>query len=281
MGNFVTKKRLDIPNAVHTPGAITSEWGGSSDRLNLVVFRLNRQSYALPVEHVMQIILMVAITSIPQVSDVVEGVINVHGAPVPVVNLGRHLGLRETPLQLYTPILLLRVGEWTVGLIVDEVLDVLSFAGDQIARPADILPEELGEAAVLQGLAYSEGGMVLLLDPDHLFRPEQMQVLAQVTDILAEEADEEISTRIPTAAYDIPVAEMGLSKRVMGHLERGGVENVGQVLEHLSEGNEGLLNLDGIGLKSLTEVREALDRLGLLPAAEETDLDKPAREIEA
>ena len=68
---------------------------------------------------------------------------------------------------------------------------------------------------------------------------------------------------IPTAAYDLPVEEIGLSKRVLDHLKRGGVENVGHVLELLAEGDEGLLKLDGIGPRSLAEVKESLEQLDL------------------
>ncbi|HEY74897.1 MAG TPA: transcription termination/antitermination protein NusA [Thermoflexia bacterium] len=72
--------------------------------------------------------------------------------------------------------------------------------------------------------------------------------------------------RIPPAAYDIPITEIGLSQRVLGHLQRGGIENVGQLMEHLAEGDEGLLKLDGIGPKALSEVHNALDQLDLPPA---------------
>jgi len=148
----------------------------------------------------MQIISMIAITPIPQVSDVVEGIINVHGKIVPVVNLGHHLGLQKTPLQLYTPILLVKIGEGTVGLIVDKVTDVLSFSGEQITRPADILPEGLGQAPVLQGLTYNEKNMVSLLDLDHLFRPGQMQALTQAIEALSENEDEEKTAEEATKA---------------------------------------------------------------------------------
>jgi purine-binding chemotaxis protein CheW len=171
----------------------------SSDQWNLVVFRLARQSYALPVEHVMQIISMVAITPIPQVSDVVEGIINVRGAIVPVVNLSHHLGLQKTHLQLYTPILLTQTNEGIVGLIVDEVTNVFSFPNDQITRPVDILPEGLGQAPVLQGLTYSEGNMVSLLDLNHLFLPDQMQALAQAMDALSKSMAEEKPAEEATA----------------------------------------------------------------------------------
>jgi len=172
--------------------------GGASDRQNLVVFRLAGQSYALLVERVIQIISMVTITPIPQVSDVVEGIINVHGKIVPVVNLGHHLGLQKTLLQLYTPILLAKIGEGTVGLIVDEVTDVRGFSGDQITRPSDILPEGLGQVPVLQGLTYNEKNMVSLLDLDHLFQPGQMQALTQAIEALSENEDGETTAEEAT-----------------------------------------------------------------------------------
>jgi purine-binding chemotaxis protein CheW len=153
--------------------------GNPAEQRTLVAFRLDQQTYALHIEPIMQIIEMVTIMPIPQISNAVEGIINVRGAPVPVVNLRRYLGLPEATLQLHTPIILAQVGELMVGLIVDEVLDVLSLPGGQIARPAEILPEGLGEAPILQGLAHTPDGMLLLLDLEHLFLPHQAQVLAQ------------------------------------------------------------------------------------------------------
>lgn len=89
----------------------------------------------------------------------------------------------------------------------------------------------------------------------------------------------EARARIPAAAYEIPLAEIGLSSRVLAHLQRSKLTNVGQLLEHLAEGDEGLLRLEGIGPKALTEVREALDRLDLQPA--EPEVVEVAAEVEA
>lgn len=155
-----------------------------ADQRNLVAFRLDRQTYALPIEPIVQIIEMVTITPIPQVSSRLEGVINVRGTLVPVVNLRRYLGLPEAALQLHTPVVLAQVGQLMVGLIVDEVLDVLSLPDSQITRTADIMPEGLGKASILQGLAHTPDSMVLLLDLDQLFLPDQVQALAQVVETL-------------------------------------------------------------------------------------------------
>jgi len=175
--------------------------GHPSDQHDLVIFRLDRQTYALPITSIVQIIEMVTITPIPQIGNTaVEGVINVHGAAVPVVNLRRHFGLPEAALGLYTPIILAQIGEQTVGLIVDRVLDVLSLPAERVTRIVDILPEGLGQVPVLRGLAHiqhlpspwtgrqarptdeiregDEGESladeaVFLLDPEHLFLPRR------------------------------------------------------------------------------------------------------------
>jgi N utilization substance protein A len=89
---------------------------------------------------------------------------------------------------------------------------------------------------------------------------------------------DEARALIPGAAYDIPIAEIGISGRVLAHLERGGLENAGQLLERLAEGDEGLLMLDGIGPKSLAEVREALDRLEFPEAEVEVEVEAVVEE---
>ncbi len=151
---------------------------------NLVTFRLDRQTCALPIEPIVKIIEMVSITPIPQASKALEGVINVRGMSVPVINLRRYLGLPEAALQLHTPIILARVGETVVGLIVDEVIDLLTLPGDQIVHLADMMPGGLGEVPIWQGLVHTPGGIVLLLDLDHLFSAPPGVGLTQAVETL-------------------------------------------------------------------------------------------------
>jgi N utilization substance protein A len=81
-----------------------------------------------------------------------------------------------------------------------------------------------------------------------------------------EEAIRQARALIPPAAYAIPLSEIGLSPRVLSHLENGGLRTVADVMERLAEGEVGLLQLEGIGAKSMAEIREALERLALPPA---------------
>jgi len=73
---------------------------------------------------------------------------------------------------------------------------------------------------------------------------------------------------IPPSAYEIPLSEFGLSARVLGHLERAGLTTVGSTMELLAEGDEGLLKLDGIGPKSMAEIKQCISELEM-PQVEE------------
>jgi purine-binding chemotaxis protein CheW len=173
----------------------TNGSGNSSDQRGLMAFRLGNQTYALPIEPIVRIIEMVTITPIPKVSRMVEGVINVQGQAVLVINLRRQFGLPEVPLGLRTPIIIVQVGELKFGLIVDEVIDVLNLAAERVVRVADIMPNGVGETPILEGLVHVEGDTVLVLDIEHLLVPGQAQALVEVAASLPEVMTEEGVTK--------------------------------------------------------------------------------------
>lgn len=85
---------------------------------------------------------------------------------------------------------------------------------------------------------------------------------------------------IPSQAYDVPIVEMGLSARVLGHLTRAGLNTAGDVMERLAEGDEGLLRLDGVGPKSLADVKQTLESLQLPEAQHEVEPEEQVAEEE-
>ena len=143
--------------------------GGAPDQQMVISFRLHERTYALPLTSVVQVVPMVQITQLPRVHPAVAGIINYRGAAVPIVNLRRYLQLPEQAPGLHTPILLITIEDRIIGLIVDEVLDVMRFAPDDVAQLSDIMPEGLGEVPILRGLAHTEAGTMLMLDAGELF----------------------------------------------------------------------------------------------------------------
>jgi purine-binding chemotaxis protein CheW len=181
----MTDEALVASKSTTTAELIRADPRGMDGPQSTIAFRLGQQIYALPIAPVVQIVEMVAITSIPQVNSSVKGVINYHGVTVPVIDLRCHLGLPIVPPGLDTHIIVVTVAGRTLGLIVDQVYQVLELANAQVSQAADILPEGLGDVPLLQGLIHTSEGTVLLLDVEHLFSSEYVQAFTQAIDALA------------------------------------------------------------------------------------------------
>jgi purine-binding chemotaxis protein CheW len=143
---------------------------------NLVVFRLN-----------LKIIEMVTITPLLKTKSWMEGVINYHGHSIPVINLRRYFGMEVTPYRWHTPIILVNIFEHMVGLIVDDVLDVVAVSREQIINPHSIIPPGLPETPLLESIILVGNKIILLLDLNHLFDQSQVQALAVAVETLGEQ----------------------------------------------------------------------------------------------
>jgi len=73
------------------------------------------------------------------------------------------------------------------------------------------------------------------------------------------EAAAQARARVPQSAYERPLETLALSEKVLGHLQRNGVTNVGQVMERIAQGDEALLVLTGVGVKALSEIKAAVE----------------------
>lgn len=83
--------------------------------------------------------------------------------------------------------------------------------------------------------------------------------------------------RIPPAAFETHVSDLGLSPRVQAHLERAGLMNVGQVMQRIAEGDEAMLSIEGVGPKALAEIKSQIEAKGLsfLPSAAPAEAEAP------
>ncbi len=140
-----------------------------SNQETWLTFQLHRQTFAVAIDAVVQVIAMATITPVPRLNKTVEGLINLRGEAVPVINLHRHLGLPDPRFQLNTPIVIVRACGLTIGLIADEVHEVIQFPGQAIVQPQDILPDGLRNVPSLRGMTYIQSRLVLLLEVDQLF----------------------------------------------------------------------------------------------------------------
>jgi purine-binding chemotaxis protein CheW len=133
-------------------------------------FLLASEEYAVDILRVREIRGLCAITPFPGAPPHVQGVMNLRGAVVPVIDLRLALGLPRIEYGKFTVIVVLSVQDRTLGFVVDSVCDVVSLApGDIEGAP------ELGarvDGAMVSGIARVQGRFVVLLDPDRVAAPE-------------------------------------------------------------------------------------------------------------
>jgi purine-binding chemotaxis protein CheW len=105
----------------------------------LVVFVLDGQKYALRLPVVEKVIRALYVTSLPNVPDVVLGVIDVQGWIIPVIDLRQRLGLPRRGLELSDQFIIARTSYRTVALVVDDVAGVLEVSDQTIVSSREIL----------------------------------------------------------------------------------------------------------------------------------------------
>lgn len=128
--------------------------------------------------------MMVAVTALPEAHELVEGVINVRGRTVPVINLARRLELREPPYDLGTRMVLVSLGDRSMAIPVDEVQGVTDVPESSIS-----LPSNLGRhSELLNGIAEMGEEQLLILDPTALFTDEILFRFPEWEEVLSEEA---------------------------------------------------------------------------------------------
>lgn len=120
--------------------------------IKLVVFDIEGQRYALPLNDVERVLPMVAVSPLPKAPAVALGVINLHGRIVPVLDIRRRLGLSPRDYDLTAHLLVARTIRRTVALPMDEVLGVKEVAAEVVTAPDAVLPG-IGHVAGIVALA--------------------------------------------------------------------------------------------------------------------------------
>ena len=145
---------------------------GDNPVIQLVGFRLDNEDYAIAITKIQEIILMKPITRIPQVPDFIEGLINLRGSVIPIVNLRKRFGLAAREVDDETRTIVVNVHDKTVGCIVDAVTQVMRINRDQIQPPP------LSVLAVahqyISGLARLEDRLLIILDIERLFDEQSL-----------------------------------------------------------------------------------------------------------
>jgi purine-binding chemotaxis protein CheW len=149
-----------------------------------LTFRLARETFAVDVAKVREILDFVAITKVPQTPDFMRGVINLRGSVVPVVDMKLKFGMEPTEKTVNTCIIVLEVvieNETTiVGALADSVQEVVELDPSQIEPPPRIGMKL--NIDFIKGMGKLNNEFVIILDTDKIFSLDEGTVIAEMTD---------------------------------------------------------------------------------------------------
>jgi purine-binding chemotaxis protein CheW len=127
----------------------------------VVIFELNGEIYGLDIAIVHEIIRMQPVTRVPKAPAYVEGVINLRGKVIPVIDLGKKFGIEGVERGKNSRVVVVNIREATIGVIVDAVTEVMRIPGDLVEPVTGIVT--YGHMDYLDGVAKVGEKMVILL----------------------------------------------------------------------------------------------------------------------
>ncbi|MBI5875338.1 MAG: purine-binding chemotaxis protein CheW [Deltaproteobacteria bacterium] len=141
--------------------------------LQMVGFNVGREFFGVNIGAVKEIIRVPDITPVPDTPEFVEGVVNLRGRIVPVIDMRRRVGIQSAERNRGNRILVLELAGKMVGLIVDSASDIIKISEDAIEPPPDIV-SSVG-AEYVTGVGKLMNGLVVLLDLARLLSAEEMR----------------------------------------------------------------------------------------------------------
>ena len=140
--------------------------------IQLVGFRIGPQTFALPISTVREIIRVPEVTSIHDAPNYVEGVINLRGRIIPVIDLRKRFGAPAAEGDKRNRIVVVELEMRAIGLIVNSASEVLKFQPSEIEQPNNVFRE--GDLNYVTGVGKLKDRLVILLDVSRMLQYGQL-----------------------------------------------------------------------------------------------------------
>jgi purine-binding chemotaxis protein CheW len=144
--------------------------------LQCVVFELETESYGVDITSVESIIKMQEITRLPHAPSFMEGITNLRGAIVPVLDLRKRFGMPVQEPTRETRIVIANMGGNKVGLVVDAVSQVIRIPEDAIEPPPQM--SVTINSSFIKSVAKLEEELIILLDLDRVLNTEEREIVS-------------------------------------------------------------------------------------------------------
>ncbi len=150
----------------------------NDETVQLVVFRLAGESYGLDIGSIDTIIRMQEITEIPRTPEFVEGVINLRGSIIPVIDLRKRFQLDVKEETKASRIIVVRVAEQAIGIVVDAVLETTKLPSSAIEPISQIASSV--DTQYVRGIGKIDDRIIILLDINKVLSNKESSALKSI-----------------------------------------------------------------------------------------------------
>jgi purine-binding chemotaxis protein CheW len=150
----------------------------SSELLQLVSFKIGNEEYGVDILIVQEINKITQITKVPNAPDFVEGVINLRGRVIPIIDLRTRLKLEKKPHDKDTRIIVVEIERKTIGFIVDAVSEVLRIPANVTEAPPELVAGI--DSEFIKSVGKLEDRLLILIDLDKILTSKEKESIKNV-----------------------------------------------------------------------------------------------------
>lgn len=267
--NSIGKDRINGQDeSLHNNSTMLNSTGTESiDEEQLVSFLLDKEEYAIGIMKVKEIIRAPQIVKVPNCEAYIEGVVSIRNNLLPIINLRTYFGMGHLDINDHTRILVVDMGDFTAGIMVDKISEVLRVP-ISIIQPPPKFSTQSGEQ--LKGVAKLNNGkrMILMLEPSKLISADEISAISGTDGTYEQDAEEKsigrqlldeeqlVTFKIDSEEYGVKIANVQEINRMTE------VTKIPRAPYYI----EGIVNLRGNVIPALD-----LRRLFKLPEKQVTD----------
>lgn len=146
--------------------------------LQVVGLRIGRETFGIPISLVREIVRVPEITAVPNAPNYVEGVINLRGKIISVIDLRKRFGDPNLELTKKTRVVVVELESRTIGLVVNSASEVLKISPSDIEPPGAVFPD--GEMDYVTGVGKLKDRLIILLDLNKVLKGGELRNLDQL-----------------------------------------------------------------------------------------------------
>lgn len=156
-----------------------------------VTFRSGKEYFGLKIEYVNEIVVYQEITQVPETPEYIKGLINLRGKIIPVIDVRTRFKMEPVEYNDRTCIIVVRLQEMVIGLIVEQIAEVVEILPEDILDPPVLGKEEKSvENRYVYGIGQVGDSVKLLIDPEKLLKDEDISLLEDMDETAAETTEE-------------------------------------------------------------------------------------------